>query len=315
MKSNREHVLPKWALRLTGSYHRETFLYGATRPYSTLHVASCEACNTRYGEDLETRAECLVHALLAREPVAEADLEILLDWLDKVRIGLWWQTLQVAKNPLGIKPKFAISERVAAHDRMMVIYQAEQSPMGLTAFGVESVPFMSMPSCFGLKINNLFLVSISAPFVLAYEFGFPAPVGHVLGAGDRQDLMDLSGDTGRLADGFITLPYDKRGSQIVQPIFGQVHESAKSLFSSPYVAQYVREAKSGKCYVMHVKDGSPIRYPSTPTTLWRPPLESDCDALVDRVRVSVYSVQLAMFYNPLLAPRLPHNRDAWPRAV
>ena len=92
---NKEHVLPLWLLRMTGNPGRKVYLgrdwskpelpkreYG----FNNFTFPACESCNS-HSARLEDKAKTVVTKLLERTPVAAADMVILLDWLDKVRVG------------------------------------------------------------------------------------------------------------------------------------------------------------------------------------------------------------------------------------
>ncbi|MEP1929718.1 MAG: hypothetical protein ABJJ37_00365, partial [Roseibium sp.] len=92
---NREHILPKWLLKLTGDPRRVVTM--AINPetaepikfsWSALVMPACEACNLQYSA-LEGTVKPIVQALLERKPITSREAFDLLDWLDKVRVCLW----------------------------------------------------------------------------------------------------------------------------------------------------------------------------------------------------------------------------------
>ena len=92
---NLEHPLPMWLLEYTGDPSRvvqHSMDWKTGKPisfsFSSLRFPACEACNSAYGE-LEGEVKPVVLKTVAREALAPSEIVTLLDWLDKVRIGLW----------------------------------------------------------------------------------------------------------------------------------------------------------------------------------------------------------------------------------
>src|ERR1700722_3647425 len=88
---NKEHVLPRWLLKLTGDPNRNVYLGRdwskptiPKREYSfnNFTFPACEACNNHFA-NLEGRMTVTVTKMLDRQPVAAAELTNLLDWLNK----------------------------------------------------------------------------------------------------------------------------------------------------------------------------------------------------------------------------------------
>ncbi len=178
---NREHILPKWLLELTGDPKRvvnfgTNYRNGKTLRFdwSSFVVPSCESCNTQYSE-IEARAKRYVDLLLQREALTSAEYMDFMDWLDKVRVGVWIAYHYIQGNPTNIKPSFHINTRISTKDRMIAVYSIASDEKGLNAIGVESLVFHSAPSCFGLKINNILIINMSSDYLFAARCGFPFP--------------------------------------------------------------------------------------------------------------------------------------------
>lgn len=178
---NKEHVLPQWLLKETGDPTRVVKMginYKNQKPiefsWNSLTMPSCTTCNDEFS-DLEGRIKPIIRALLNREGVSVKNYILLMDWMDKVRVGLWLNYHVLQGNPMGINPNFHIKDRVGRKDRYLAVHAIETDEPGLNAFGVESFVFHNAPVCFGLKINSIFLVNISADFVFSERAGFPFP--------------------------------------------------------------------------------------------------------------------------------------------
>ncbi len=179
---NKEHVLPQWLIRMTGDSKRiATFGVDfskqpfAPRQFSfdALTFPACSRCNDEFGR-LEALTEPVVRRLISNQAVSGNDLTILLDWLDKVRVGLWLGYLYLDKNPMGITPSFHIRNRVGQVDRMVAIIKlADHASVGLSFFGPESKFYHLTPTCFGLRVNGLCLVNASGISLCTRRLGFP----------------------------------------------------------------------------------------------------------------------------------------------
>jgi hypothetical protein len=107
-----------------------------------------------------------------RLALSSLEIEILMDWLDKVRIGLWLGSIMYSKNPLGIVPHYGISSR-SKKDRLLIISLTRESSLRLTFSGFNDPLFHYIPCFFGLFINGISLISLSADFLLNNEIPLP----------------------------------------------------------------------------------------------------------------------------------------------
>lgn len=197
-KKNREHILPQWLLKMTGNPKRVVNFginYETSKTirfdWSNFVVPSCEKCNTKYS-DMEVRAKEYVERILEKDALSSREYIDFMDWLDKVRIGVWIAYHLIQKNPTKIQPKFHINTRISTKDRMIAIYPAKADEKGLNTFGVESFIFHCQPSCFGLKINNILILNMSSDYLFASRCGFPYPQQCKLFLdGKNKDMMRL----------------------------------------------------------------------------------------------------------------------------
>lgn len=178
---NKEHVLPQWLIELTGDPRRVVrfgYNYRTKKEvafaWQSLVAPACEACNDEYS-DLEGRVKPIVMGLLNREDMPASEYLTFLDWLDKVRVGLWLTYHLIQGNPTQIKPKFHIKQRVRTKDRLVAIYPLAKQPKGLNAYGVETPLFHRTPSAFCLRINDLLVFNASSDYLIAGHCGLPAP--------------------------------------------------------------------------------------------------------------------------------------------
>jgi len=170
---NKEHVLPQWLIKLTGNPKR-VVNFGdninediKTFDWTSFTFPSCTFCNSKWGL-LESKIQPLIKKLFILDELNKEETFLLLDWMDKVRIGLWLGYYYLFKNTEGIKPQFFINDRVASQDRLLNIHVLNKSASdGINAFGIETPIFKRQPSCFGLRINNILLVSVSDNFLVS----------------------------------------------------------------------------------------------------------------------------------------------------
>lgn len=180
---NKEHVIPKWLIALTGDPKRLWHLGVETsdpnrkpRNFSAqqFQFPACTDCNERYS-NLEGRTKGYMVRLLAGGNLTGAEWDDLLDWFDKVRIGLWLGNMLLNKDWPTPAPKFYIDERLGKKDRCVLVYPNRPDFRGLVMSGASDPVFMHKPSSFILAINGLIFLNLSSEFLLSQNMGFPYP--------------------------------------------------------------------------------------------------------------------------------------------
>ncbi|NKK75853.1 hypothetical protein GFM13_37470 [Rhizobium leguminosarum bv. viciae] len=197
----REHVVPFWLLEMTGDPKRVVTLgIDYTKDKAPISYAwqafvapACEGCNNTFSE-LEARVKPIIQALGERETLSVGQYDELLDWLDKVRIGVWLVRGMIEKNPIAVDPHFHITSRMGKKDRMLAVYVFKDQRPGINLFGNDSMISGSMPSCFGLRINDLLLLNVSSDFFCSRGCGLPHPQEMVhLRGGENDGMLSLQG--------------------------------------------------------------------------------------------------------------------------
>jgi hypothetical protein len=135
---------------------------------------ACEACNSRYS-DLEGRTKANMTKLLNEQSLSAVQWDDLLDWFDKVRIGLFIGNMILNKDLPVPNPKFFIDQRIGAKDRCVLIYPNRADRVGLGMIGAGDPVFFHLPTSFMLLVNKLLFVNLSSDFLLAPRMGFPFP--------------------------------------------------------------------------------------------------------------------------------------------
>lgn len=274
-----EHILPTWLIELTGDPKR-TVTFGMnwrdsppmpiTHSFSKFRFPACKRCNNEFSV-MEGAASTVVRKMLADELASSSDLDILLDWLDKVRVGLWLALRMRDRNYMGIEPSFFIRDRVGKADRILCIYKGDMRQNRLSFFGTESPIFRMMPSCFLLVINHLHFFSVSNPFMLHRTFGFPVVTQTSVRPNTELRQLTLSPGCMRLDPPFAPLDVRAGGSEIYQAVVPSSLENQnrvefRILYGCEHVQNLLRDNQSGKTNLIK-QDTSGIRELSKYSTI------------------------------------------------
>jgi len=176
---NMEHVIPQWLIRLTGREKKDVF---ENFPASHKHLTfmqykfpACEKCNSEYS-DLESQVRSIMINVLDDKPISGTEASLLLDWFDKVRVGIW--LAEMCYDPelkRQVHPNFYINSRVGKFDRMLSIQKIQIMPAGAKGIyftGQKSPLFHYFPSVFGMLINDHYFTNISTVDLVAPRLGF-----------------------------------------------------------------------------------------------------------------------------------------------
>lgn len=175
-----EHVIPRWLMELTGDPKRKIRVASVDQTSRFLYIDSfkfpaCLKCNSEYSL-LENRTKLVVKNLIEGNAASANDIETLMDWLDKVRVGLWLGSLMYSGNPYKVTPKFAISSR-PKKDRIVYLARTKSSSSirihGLNIIGFNDPLFHVIPCLLGLRVNGLMIFSLSADAILYGKIALP----------------------------------------------------------------------------------------------------------------------------------------------
>lgn len=224
---NKEHVLPQWLLSLTGDPNRVVNFGVDYRSgkvvrfaWKSLVMPACEVCNTEFAS-LEGSVKPVIEKLLNRDGVSAPEYSIVLDWLDKVRVGLWLNYHILQGNPMGVQPSFYIKGRMRQKDRFLAVYPIDENSKGLNAHGVESLAFHNEPSVFSLRINNIHIFNCSSDYLFSSRCGFPYPnVTRFNIDGKDAGKMEMSNfkATRKIKSPLFRFPLFKPAVYLLQPI-------------------------------------------------------------------------------------------------
>lgn len=246
----KEHVIPQWLIELTGEPSRKVNLgydwYNRRlRQYSfnQLKFPACQICNTNFSK-LEDQTKNIVKKILKEKPLSDTDFSTLLSWFDKVRVGIWLGFLLLNKDFFGIDPRFHIETRIDVSDRMLLLYKASDDWKGLMFSGPDNPFFYWQPSFFRLVINNYYFINVSNDFLISRRLGLPFPTEKRF-AGDGKTYYYLAEGIGRIITPLIKKYYDKRCTEIFQPIIRPELLTDK-LYDNEYVRHYFNLSSSNK---------------------------------------------------------------------
>lgn len=179
--------------------------------------------------------------LLTREEIDTNSTSELLDWLDKVRIGVWLGLRYINRNFFNTLPVFHIDKRMGDADRMLTIYGDNSvNEMGLSLFGIDTPIFHHMPSCFGLRINNTILVNASCPWMISERAGFPHPSynGEYEWIGKALKTPLENGRCKIRAPIFPKTSPPPGGISVFQPMFRNISESLRDAYDYPHIRRH-----------------------------------------------------------------------------
>lgn len=280
---NKEHVIPTWLMRHTGDPNRTVnlpFLGGPrpfTRSFSSFHFPACESCNNDFFA-LEASAKSVILRLLDQEELSCDDWDVILDWLDKIRTGLWLGAVYLGGNKIfSVEPQFHIAKRIKSKDRMVVIYRTDCQQSGIGFVGVNTPVFLHSPSCFSLIVNSFAFFSVSTDFLFSRRMGFPYPTRMQV-RGYAQIECEMEAGRERIMHPLVKFPYSQLGTQIFQAIFNKKafnleHEDLNDrddIYDTDYVRNFSYDHEKGIGIPLLVRDKHADLYPRTKSLVWHP---------------------------------------------
>lgn len=183
VSKTKEHVVPKWLIELTGSPDRLCYwgidLRKRGRPLrkfaaKNLHFPACDECNNESGE-LESQTKAILQKILENTPVDGKEIDTFLDWIDKIRMGLWLGMRYLDDNFWRVDPAYFIRKRIGVADRMVAIHVCSGKKRLLLFSGIQTPGFNYMPSCFAFSINDFVFFNASTDYLFSRRIGFPYP--------------------------------------------------------------------------------------------------------------------------------------------
>lgn len=299
---SKEHIIPKWLIKLTGDPNRKAF-FGfdliADKPkarrysFNSFSFPSCHKCNNEFS-GLETRAKDVIVSILQNREINDLDINCLLDWLDKIRIGLWLGFLILNKNLPEITPKFHIKRRICAVDRLLFIYRLSTQRSGINFIGTESPSFLHIPSSFALLINNYCFFNISHFNLCDRRLGFPyAKEAYCINPDLNIDANFVEGFERRFYP-VVRKYYLPNSSRFFQPIFSHsiTYKDFNGLYDTDYVRNNSIDWKKGIAKVFQELNGKIVTFPREKTNAWFPAYTYSMADFLPKINQQVYDFQI-----------------------
>ncbi len=277
-EKNKEHVISSWLIELTGTPNRTARFFVTSKDkvlepreyaFDQFTFPACSMCNNGFHQ-LESRAAQVMRSLLGRKPLSSFDFSVLLDWLDKVRIGLWLGFLYLGRNPMGIRPQYHIVSRLGQYDRMVGIANVPGRKAGINFLGPESPCFQHSPTCFALLVNDLCLVNASGVALCSRRLGFPYP--HVLSyQPDGSIEVTIKAGSQRVMRPVERGPGPIMPVMLYQPVFRGclVRDQFRFHFDNEWVRSHSLDWDAGYGKIFMQKGDQVEEYPDHPSSKWQ----------------------------------------------
>lgn len=242
--------------------------------------------------------------MIAGAPLSAGELIDLLDWIDKVRVGLWLAMFYLNSNYRSIIPQFHIDDRVGRQDRALLIYRSSNSPQGIAMVGIDSPIFHSMPSVMGLFVNQLCFISLSKPFLLAEHFGWPTIHNARMKDVDTDGFFaDVVPGSNKLAPVILDGLPAKPGTALFQPI---AYIGGENSYDAPHVTQTSQQGKVGVGKLFVGNEATSL-YPTEKSPTWMPSTNTSFNDLSSELTTWIASMQEKLFLD---LPDFSHFPDA-----
>lgn len=263
---NKEHILPKWLIKMTGDETRNISL-GAIMTYNEMQkedfvdkfikdnkkrfsinnftFPSCEICNSEFSK-LEAESKVILEKIMNEKEINSFEMSIFLDWMDKIRIGIWLAYYTLYQNPGQITPKFYIKQRISLYDRILHISKSNEiSRKGINFYGVNHQAFVFRPSVFGLSINNYCFINISSNHLVSRRMGFPFPKKEILTKMFDKEIFNMEfNEEGlqRILKPIFKKRINIKGIDFFQSILnkGLINTADENPFEKMYSSEYVK---------------------------------------------------------------------------
>lgn len=296
-EKSKEHVVSRWLIELTGDPEREAFL-GFIKDFENgfkerrfsfdqLTFPACLSCNNKYA-GLERKVKPVLVKILNEELVAVEELSLFLDWLDKVRIGLWLGMIQLDKNYANVDPNFHIETRISQYDRMLIIEKSNSERSKLNLGGIDTLSFSLTPSAFLLIVNNYYFTNISYMFFLHRRLGFPYPTEMYMQPDDERVEANFVHGRKRIMKPLLRKRIEENGTILYQPMFrGGLICGDISEYNNEYVKSHSLSFDDGVGNIFQEENGSFIEYKNGDSFLVKPLTTQEDEKLLVKSAINI----------------------------
>ncbi|MEN0055441.1 MAG: hypothetical protein AAGC65_17325 [Mucilaginibacter sp.] len=257
---NKEHILPKWLIKLTGMEKKQVsvgtdLVTGKEYTFNLLNFTfpACTQCNTDFAA-VEAAVKPVMEKLLADDYVVEEELTLLLDWFDKVRLAMHIALHYQNNKNFQLDPKYYINNRVGIKDRFLSVTNTYDGSIGMSWTGVSTYAFLRSPNCFTLRINHMIFVNCSLDFLISEQVGFPYPAWQVENKLTGRSDMPLLSGKGKVANRIFKTPLYAPQTIICQPLFGIAKAAMPEKYDNDYVRSHALDFEKGRGKLFIFKD-------------------------------------------------------------
>ncbi|MGP8214716.1 MAG: hypothetical protein ACLQQ4_04050 [Bacteroidia bacterium] len=256
---NKEHIIPKWLLKLTGKEHSEISIgshWGDMKEIvfniSAFTFPSCTKCNTDFSKK-EGLVKPIIEKIIEDHYVDIDELILLLDWFDKIRISLWLGIQFLNKGVFNMVPKYYINTRLRLKDRFLAITNCYDNTKTLKWIGVNTLCFIMSPTCVTLKINNVIFTNCSSDFVISRQLGFPYPIFERPNPNSELTDFQFTYGTNEVMNRLFKSNLYQPNIIISQPIFKESMKLQPKFYDNEYVKtnSYNYENGEGMLFATH----------------------------------------------------------------
>lgn len=256
---NKEHIIPKWLMRLTGTENKQMSVGSNWKEqkeiifnFSSFTFPSCSKCNSEFAK-VEAVVKPTIEKILVDDYVQTEELARLLDWFDKVRTSLWLAIQFHNSGAFNMEPKYFVNTRIGTKDRVLAIVNTYDNYTGLKWTGANTLCFIVSPTCFTLKVNNILFTNCSADLVVSEQLGFPFAAFERPNPNSKLTDFLLSNGKYKLATKLFKSNLYKPNTIISQPIYRITRDILPVYYDNDYVKinSYDVEMGYGKIFVTH----------------------------------------------------------------
>jgi len=260
----------------------------------------------------------IVDKIMLLDNISSEELSVLLDWFDKLRVGIWLGFFYLDKNWAQIKPRFYIRQRMGEHDRLLCIYKARSDRKCLTFVGCDTPSFYFAPCCFTLRINSFYFFNISYLFLFARRMGLPygSNIYYLPNKEDPENyLMLVEGAEGRerIMTPLLRKPFCIEGTELYQPMFPSQakHEASREFYNTDYVHKMSMNWENGTGKIFTQDKFTLLEYPYEPAKDWLPPQTYNIDYMNRAIIQQTLEWQIYINNNPVSFDRLPKEEQKY----
>lgn len=246
-----EHIIPQWLIKQTGDPNRKVMILPFitdSKPEHINFIDLCfpahKSCNNEHTK-LENKAKRIINKILKSTPVNSNEINSLLKWFDKVRIGLWLGYNSLLAPGRKIQPHFYINQRLNKSDRILIIEKMYNLGNRVNFCGAESPVFKHMPSAFLLCINDYVFTNASTPGLCSHNLGFPSNDCFYFDKDDGLQCKKVVLPRNKLKEPIIKYLHNSKNAIVIyQAIFKDIRQDER-VYGSSYVKAHSLDYDNG----------------------------------------------------------------------